>query len=471
MIKSRLIEVLRTFSKKDFREFKKWIDSPFHNQRQDVVALYNYLLENNNLHNESSLDKQIVFPYVYKDEKYDDSKMRQVMHFMFKSIEDYLSYIEINKNPTYLKIALARNYRKKKLVKQAEKTINSIENELKRAEIQSNAYFRNKYLFEEEKYNFLIGLKQVRTELNLQDASESLEISFIVDKLNQAGLMASHKSVYNVEYDVGLLNEVLKYIENKDLLTKPYVATYYYIYKTLVEKEVDSHFENLKLRINSFGHIFPPEEKGPIYLMAINYCIRRMNASAKEYVKEAFWLYKEGIENKALIEDTGNLSRFAFQNVIAIALRLKEYKWVEDFINNYQSFLQEKYRKSSVHYNQAKLYYEKGDYEKATELFMQFEHKDILLNLNAKSMLLKMYYEQSEFRILESLLESVRAYLQRKKVMGYHKSNYKNIIRYTKKLLKVNPYSKAQKEKLKAEIETAKPLTEKAWLLKQLAEL
>jgi len=420
MIKSRLIEVLRTFSKKDFREFKKWIDSPFHNQRQDVVALYNYLLENNNLHNESSLDKQIVFPYVYKDEKYDDSKMRQVMHFMFKSIEDYLSYIEINKNPTYLKIALARNYRKKKLVKQAEKTINSIENELKRAEIQSNAYFRNKYLFEEEKYNFLIGLKQVRTELNLQDASESLEISFIVDKLNQAGLMASHKSVYNVEYDVGLLNEVLKYIENKDLLTKPYVATYYYIYKTLVEKEVDSHFENLKLRINSFGHIFPPEEKGPIYLMAINYCIRRMNASAKEYVKEAFWLYKEGIENKALIEDTGNLSRFAFQNVIAIALRLKEYKWVEDFINNYQSFLQEKYRKSSVHYNQAKLYYEKGDYEKATELFMQFEHKDILLNLNAKSMLLKMYYEQSEFRILESLLESVRAYLQRKKVMGYH---------------------------------------------------
>ena len=45
------------------------------------------------------------------------------------------------------------------------------------------------------------------------------------------------------------------------------------------------------------------------------------------------------------------------------------------------------------------------------------------------------------------------------------------MVRYTKKLLKVNPYSRAQKEKLKAEIEAAKPLTEKAWLLKQLAEL
>ena len=86
-------------------------------------------------------------------------------------------------------------------------------------------------------------------------------------------------------------------------------------------------------------------------------------------------------------------------------------------------------------------------------------------------MLLKIYHETDEFKVLESLLESMRAYLQRKKVLGYHKSNYKNIIHYTKKLLKVNPYSKAQKEKLKLEIEAAKPLTEKAWLLKQLAEL
>ncbi|MEM1124462.1 MAG: hypothetical protein AAGJ18_28755, partial [Bacteroidota bacterium] len=84
---------------------------------------------------------------------------------------------------------------------------------------------------------------------------------------------------------------------------------------------------------------------------------------------------------------------------------------------------------------------------------------------------LKIYYETDEFKVLESLLESMRAYIQRKKVIGYQKALYKNMVRYTKKLLKVNPYSKAQKEKLRAEIEAAKPLTEKAWLLKQLAEL
>ncbi len=82
-----------------------------------------------------------------------------------------------------------------------------------------------------------------------------------------------------------------------------------------------------------------------------------------------------------------------------------------------------------------------------------------------------MYYELEEFDVLDSLLESMRIYVQRKKVLGYHKNNYKNIIRFTKKLLKVTPYSSTKKEKLKQELEVAAPLTEKEWLLNQLSKI
>ncbi|MEO0777604.1 MAG: hypothetical protein AAF146_13645, partial [Bacteroidota bacterium] len=60
---------------------------------------------------------------------------------------------------------------------------------------------------------------------------------------------------------------------------------------------------------------------------------------------------------------------------------------------------------------------------------------------------------------------------QRKKVIGYHKSNYKNIIRYTRKLLKVNPYNKTALQRLGGEIEAANPLTEREWLLRQLERM
>lgn len=65
----------------------------------------------------------------------------------------------------------------------------------------------------------------------------------------------------------------------------------------------------------------------------------------------------------------------------------------------------------------------------------------------------------------------MKTYLQRKKVMGYHKDNYKNIIQYTKKMLKVAHYDKAQIQKLKSEIESTNPLTERKWLLAQLDKL
>ena len=82
---------------------------------------------------------------------------------------------------------------------------------------------------------------------------------------------------------------------------------------------------------------------------------------------------------------------------------------------------------------------------------------------------MKIYYQQKELDALDSYLESFRNYVVRKKDIGYHKANYKNIISLTKKLLKVNPYSKKDIDKLKKEILDINPLTEREWLLEQLS--
>ena len=83
-----------------------------------------------------------------------------------------------------------------------------------------------------------------------------------------------------------------------------------------------------------------------------------------------------------------------------------------------------------------------------------------------------MYYELDEFDALESLLESMRNYIRRKKVMGYHKSNFMNITKLTKKLIKVNPYSPQQLTTLKSEITETNPITtsDKEWLLEKIGQ-
>ena len=141
------------------------------------------------------------------------------------------------------------------------------------------------------------------------------------------------------------------------------------------------------------------------------------------------------------------------------------------FIAGYKKWLPADQRENLSHFCRSKLLFEKKDYKSAMRLLAQVEYDDILLNLNAKSMLAKMLYEQEELDSLDSLLESVRTFIQRKKVIGYHKNIYSNLVKYTRKLVRVNPYSAEQKEKLRQGILAANPLAERQWLLEQLGQL
>ena len=92
MIKSRLIEILRTCSKKELRELKKWVQSPAHNQREDVVRLYEYLLEDEHLWKDEFIAKSVAYRRIYPKEAFDDAKMRQTLFFFMKTLEEFLIY-------------------------------------------------------------------------------------------------------------------------------------------------------------------------------------------------------------------------------------------------------------------------------------------------------------------------------------------------------------------------------------------
>ncbi|RMG76324.1 MAG: hypothetical protein D6714_21530, partial [Bacteroidetes bacterium] len=453
---------------KEVRELRKWIHSPAHNQREDVQILFNYLFEKNNLTKNRQLKKEKVFAAIFPNEPYNDAKMRQVIHFFLKSVEEFLIYQEHTKDEVRRKIELAGIYRNRRLGRLCEGALNQARDLLDKSPFQNSRFLKNYYSWELERYYYLSGSQ--RKEINLQEVSDALDTSFFADKLQQSCFMLAHQAVYKTEYDRRLIEEILNFVEEKSLLHYPAIAVYYYGYKAMLEKEDEAHFFNLKKEIEKNEHCFPPEELKVIYLMSINYCIKKLNAGKREFYRESFELYRRGFEKMILIENN-LLSRWTFLNVVMIGTFLKEYDWIASFVHEYQTFLEEKYRENTVHYALAKLNFEKGDYDKAMRLLVKYESDDIIMNLNAKTLLLKMLYEENEYNALESLVESMRAYMQRKKVMGYHKAQYSNVAKLTRKLIKTNFFDRTQIEKLKTEIENASPLTnaDRSWLLKQLA--
>lgn len=470
MENSRLVAIIRSFTKKEVREFRKWLKSPAHNQREDIVCMFEYLIAPNHLYNEKALEKKRLFAKVFSKSSYDDAQLRQVIHFLLKAIEEFLVYQELKEDKVRLQLALASVYRKRKLGKAFEKTMRKVNDQLEASPFRNEHYIRNEYLIQQEQYYFLSEQMQMRNKwLGLQEVSDALDATYFADKLRQSCLMLAHQAVHQAGYKIGLLDEVLRYVEENEAWKLPAIGIYYYGYKSTVDKSNPDYFTNLREQINNYIHLFPTSEVKDIYLMAINYCIGKMNAGEEFYIREAFELYKQGIDKKIIIED-GVMSRWTYRNVVSIALKLKEYKWTENFITECRIYLKEEYRDNFYNYSRARLFFDKRDYDKAREFLVNKDFNDILLNLSAKSLLLKIFYEEAEFDLLDALLESTRIYLQRKKVMGYHKSNFQNVIYYTKKLVRVNPYKKDELKKLQGEINEASPLAEgeRSWLLDQI---
>ena len=238
-------------------------------------------------------------------------------------------------------------------------------------------------------------------------------------------------------------------------------------YKALNEETPTKNFAELTNLLQEQAHFFPIEEIRDLYLLAINYCIKKLNQGEQDFIRQAFDLYRSALESNILFENE-ILSPFTYNNILVLGLNLKEFEWTEKFLYDYKIRLPEKEQENTFQYNLAIFYFRKPDYDKALELLQQVTFKEVLYNLDARRMLLRIYYERQEWDALESLFDSFRTYLYRKQNIGYHKDNFLNLVKIVKKMISNNLSDKAFKAKLRKEVEQTKALAERGWLLEQL---
>jgi hypothetical protein len=316
---------------------------------------------------------------------------------------------------------------------------------------------------------YQLSLQQGRAKhYNAQELSDAQDLTFICEKLRMGCILLSHQQVAKQFFDEGLLAHVLQYLPGHRYLDVPIVAAYYHGY--FAQKggaEADEHFAKLKALLQEHTGSFSVAENHDLFLLAINYCIKRINQQEHRYYNEIFDLHRAGLKQGALLEN-GVLSRWTYNNITTTALRLREFAWAKQFLDEYAAFLPEAHRSGAVHFNLAKYHYSTGEYREAMQHLLRIEYDDVLQNLVAKTMLCKIYYALDETDALENQLDSIQIYLRRKKVIGYHRENYSAIVRFFRKLVAVNPNRPDEKKQLREEIMAAPVLTERDWMLGQL---
>src|SRR5690606_12553717 len=124
-----------------------------------------------------------------------------------------------------------------------------------------------------------------------------------------------------------------------------------------------------------------------------------------------------------------------YKNIVTLGIRLKEFDWTDRFIEKYKETLAPQFRQNAYTYNLASYYVGKKEYKSALKLLQKVEFVDVFYHLDAKAMMLRMYYELDDTEALESLMQTFKAYLNRNKLISnYQNEVYLNLIKYTQKV-------------------------------------
>jgi len=466
MDNSKLIITLKTMNDEELRLFKRFVNSKHFNQHKHVAQLFE-LIRPQLRYKNFGLSKLEAFNQLFVQIPYNDKKIRDVMSYLYKVLEKFLAYRDLHDKEISELISLSRSYRQRHLWKQFDSTIKRSKNVLKNSAVKDMNFHYSHYQLEQEQFYALTDNKRP-TRTNLQQVIDSLDISYFANRLRQTCFMLSHSNVYKAEYDLGMINDIIKEVKRKQLFRTPAVGIYYYVFLALTETDNQQHFKQLKKELITNGHLFGKEEMRDIYLLVINSRVRHLKQDRRDLMQETLELYKTGIEKGYLISG-GEISRFTYENTITVALGLEQYDWTRQFIEQYESLLDPVYRKETYHKNLAKLNYSEKKYGQALQLLQTTAlSDDVYISLDTKIIMAKIYYELDDVDALDSLTGSFQVFIRRKKALGYQRLHYQNFINCLKKLTTLNQYNKEAKQALSDEFKALNPLPEKYWFLQQL---
>ncbi|MGB1205251.1 MAG: hypothetical protein ACPG5B_06370 [Chitinophagales bacterium] len=464
MLQSKLIGLLNTFSAKEWKLLHKFVHSPYHNEHQGVKKLFVYLQEKKDCFSKENVSKVVLFAIVFgKKAVYKDAKIRLVGSYLLKVVEEFLMQESLKVNVFSKQILLLKSYRERQLSKHFTALMRLLQQQQTKFSFQDAHYFLAQQQLSQELNQYIEQQQNRSLEPNLQQLSDSLDAFYLINKLKCCCAIMNYQNITAIDYELPFADAVLQHLAKNNYAHIPIIRLYYLALLTLKENDKEEYFAELKQTLFQNLTKISLHDLQDIFVLARNYCIKRINNGDAAYLSELFDLYKIEIKEQIILEN-GQIPPSTYKNIVTLGIHLQQFEWTEQFINDYKTHIASVFSEDVFHYNLARLFFDKKEYNKAIVQLNLVSFNEKFLALDTRVLLAQAYYELDETEVLYALLDSFYAYLKRKKNIAYHQAHYLNFVSLLKKMIRILPKEKIKKEQLFQLINRQKTV-EKKWLL------
>ncbi|MEM7370204.1 MAG: hypothetical protein AAF587_16470 [Bacteroidota bacterium] len=477
---SKLFSTLLALSAKELKQLEASLHTLKSSTGQELLSFFQ-LLKKRLGDPDYKLDKAQLFRSIYGDSvPYQEKRIRVLISQLFQHIHTYLAQVELAKYPVREDLLALAQFRKRRIEDVFGKQYKKIKRLMQESpQRDSDHYFATYELAKEA--NGFYGQQHLRKlDDSLQVKMDSLDAWYLGQKLKESCEMLNRQNVFSVDFQNPMIKEILTFLQEGDheFWQIPSIQVYYQIYLCLADGR-DEQYQSLVDLLDRLFSFFQPEEARGLYKHAQNFCIRRINQGESEYLFEIFKLYRQQLANE-IIFDRGELAHTDYKNIVTVALRLKEYDWVEDFIHQYKERVQASFRENVFNFSLASYFFETDQSKQAIRLLQGVEFTDVYYQISARQLLLRIYYESNELESALYQIDSFGGFLRRnKEISAKNRTQQTNFLRWLKHLirLKDRKYVLSEKDfsmrwhKLKDNIYSSKQTSNLEWLKLKVSEL
>jgi hypothetical protein len=468
---SKLIILLRTLTKKEFKDFQLFTASAFFNTNHQLLSFLGHLSKYHPAFDQEKLEKEQFFRLHYPGELFDDQKIRYLLSDLTKLLEEFITWQEYDRDRFRKKYLLASGFLRRNQDKFFLQELDMMRQMNSSSPLRDHAYYFNLVQISEIAYEHTSEKRNRAFDSTLQELIDNLEISYLAKGLRFYCEMINRRNILSVDYNLRFFDEIMAYVRQGMFDDIPAIRIYKHIYITLTDTDNHQNYLELLHELNQSGNLFNNREQRGMYVFAQNYCIRRINRGEKDALQEIFKLYQTMVQ-RSLIYEGSFVSQPDFKNIVTTGLRMGEVEWVSNFIEEYRSKLNPEFSENAYTYSMAWVHFTRREYDKALRMLLRVEFNDVYYHLDSKSLLLKVYYEMDEFDPFLSLIDAFRIYLKRNKfISDLQRTTYSNFINLINKLMKVKLGKVKMSVSLHQEILSTKPAADLIWLETKSTEL
>lgn len=480
---NNLIKLLRTISSDEWKEYEKFVSSPFFNEGRNYLPLLKVLRKFHPDFDSDEFSRENVYKKLFPGKEYKDSVLNSMFSRLYSISEEFLIQMALRNNKYMIREKLMISESSTRGI--SLKVNNLIDDNMKLLKDKTFGIFDFKNLKELqfEILNFYVGNNN-REKMydSIVDLMKFSAYNYFFDLNFYFSILYSQKNFWKGEYEgsyISRLNDNINIEDLVDLIEKEDpehfmpIKLFYLSYMATKFPENDMYYFDLKSLFLKNAEKFDALFREIILNNLWRLGVMKMVMGKNDFKYEAFEIRKIIVDQNIFDLNTPYMKVSDFRSTLIDALNVGELEWAENFIINFVGKLHPDYREDVSNYSNSRINYEKGNFNEALNFAGRVKINQITFKLDLKNLIAKIYYDTESTEPLFSLLNSYYQLISNSNSRNEdYLTRHKLFVKYLRNLasLKDLTDSKIELAVLRQNIEKDN-VSSKSWLLKKIDNL